>query len=66
MIDTLPRHIKSIVEEDMGRDDMGTPYSRVTVTFRWWYRPIAWWYARRLPPIEDEPGYVRDADAERP
>ena len=50
----LPRHIKRIIEEGPFRDDGGAEYSRVTVVFRWWYRPIAWWrMRRRLPPIED-------------
>lgn len=45
-----PRHIKSIVEEDMGLDAEGTHYSRVTVVFRWWYVPIAWWDMWRSKP----------------
>ena len=55
MVEKLPRHIKRIVEEGPFLDDGGAPYTRVTVVFRWWYLPIAWWHLRRrLRPIEDE------------
>jgi hypothetical protein len=54
MGEKLPRHIKRIVEEGPFIDDGGAEYSRVTVVFRWWYLPIAWWYSRRLRPIEDQ------------
>lgn len=45
------RHIKRIVEEDMGADAAGTRYSRVTVVFRWWYLPIAWFIMRHSKPV---------------
>ena len=44
------RHIKRIIEEDMGVDDEGFAMSRVTVVFRWWYLPIAWWNMLRSKP----------------
>jgi hypothetical protein len=39
--------IKSIREEGPFIDDDGGPYSLVTVTFRWWYRPLAWLHMLR-------------------
>ncbi len=47
----IPKHIKRIVETDMGCDAGGTPYTRVEVVYRWWYRPIAWWNRWRLRPV---------------
>jgi hypothetical protein len=48
--EALPRHIKSITEVPI-YDTNGAQHSHVTVEFRWWYRPIAWWVFRRLRPI---------------
>lgn len=34
--------VKRITVGPVECDEQGTPYTQVTVVFRWWYRPIAW------------------------
>jgi len=51
----LPRHIKRIDEIGPLYDDNGTPYVNVTVTFRWWYVPIALWHKWRSRPFGASP-----------
>ncbi len=58
----LPRHIKWVVEES-STDDAGTRYAHVTVEFRWWYRPIAWFNRLRSRPIAWGPADIWGPDA---
>jgi hypothetical protein len=47
----LPRHIKAITTEGPFFDEAGGAYARVTVTFRWWYVPIALFIRWRSRPV---------------
>jgi len=47
----LPRHIKRTIEEGPFYDDNGMPYAKVTVIFRWWYVPFAFWFKWRSRPL---------------